>query len=96
MLDKRLEEKGMPLEHEIREITVKSYVIFQRDTLRRIHLLKSNKGNFSLRVFILDRESLGVTMNQFYMLESSLMAIVGMYLKSFADIDGMSFGRSKV
>jgi hypothetical protein len=73
------------------EKTVKGYVTFDQDTLRRIHLMQSNRGNFCVRVYILDRDSVQMTRTNSYYLPSTLRDVVGMYIGNFLDIDNMEF-----
>jgi hypothetical protein len=73
------------------EKTVKGYVTFDQDTLRRIHLMQSNRGNFCVRVYIWDLDKSRMIMTNFVFLPSTLRDVVGMYIGNFLDIDNMEF-----
>ena len=58
------------------EKTVKVIGTFDVETMRRIKLMKSNHGRFCVKVSVLDKDSLRVSVSESFWLESTLLTVV--------------------
>jgi hypothetical protein len=70
---------------------IKATSAFNRKTLRKTVLALFDNDIFQATTKILDRDTLQVITVVDHYTEPTLQALIGMYLKEFADIDSMGF-----
>lgn len=66
----------------MQEVTESSSCVFDRERLKNIMLIKSDQGNYCVRVETLNKETLRSAMVQIYLTPKTLLIVVGMAMKT--------------